>query len=235
MVMSPTVERMDYGRTWIGLWTPHPYRLQACAKEPFTVAWIEALPEGCVLHDIGANVGSYSLIAGKLGHPVVAIEPMAANYADLVRNSILNGLNERIIPIPMALGEVTGLQWLHLSDPKAGAANHFLGQPSNGNRPVFMHRTGVLLTRLDAITAAFQLPPPTHVKIDTDGNEIAVLNGFGDLSAGVQQVMIETKDPVEQQIGEVLRSWGLEQKARFAERGGNPMIGLSYGYWVRPA
>ena len=39
------------------------YRLNACRKEPWTVAFIEAMPANSRFWDIGANVGSYALVA----------------------------------------------------------------------------------------------------------------------------------------------------------------------------
>lgn len=38
-------------------------RIHSCKREPDTVKWIENLPPKSVLFDIGANTGSYSLIA----------------------------------------------------------------------------------------------------------------------------------------------------------------------------
>src|SRR2546423_5415633 len=85
-------------------------RLRPCAKEPWTVRWLERnLREGDVLYDVGANIGAYSLIADALGRGarVVAIEPAYANYAALCDNVLLNGRGDRIVPLPVALAEET--------------------------------------------------------------------------------------------------------------------------------
>lgn len=42
------------------------YRAESfAAKEPETLEWIEGLPEGAILWDVGANVGLYSIYAAK--------------------------------------------------------------------------------------------------------------------------------------------------------------------------
>ena len=61
------VGRLDYAANRIQMcvnspW--QPYRLNSCAKEPETVAWIERnVRPGDTFYDIGANVGAYSLVA----------------------------------------------------------------------------------------------------------------------------------------------------------------------------
>ena len=47
------------------------------AKEPETLEWIDRLPEGCVLWDIGANVGFYTVYSTlRRKCRVVAFEPL---------------------------------------------------------------------------------------------------------------------------------------------------------------
>ncbi|MFT3755236.1 MAG: FkbM family methyltransferase [Pseudoxanthomonas sp.] len=47
--------------------------------------------------DVGANVGSYSILAaGAVGARVVSVEPIPMTFRRLERNVLLNGLSERI-------------------------------------------------------------------------------------------------------------------------------------------
>jgi hypothetical protein len=102
------------------------FRSRPCAKEPETAQWLrETAAPGVVIFDIGACVGSYSLIAAALGAAVHAFEPMALNYAHLQRNIWLNRL-ENITAWPVALSAQTGPVELALSTPIAGAASHRL-------------------------------------------------------------------------------------------------------------
>src|SRR5207237_7374841 len=112
--------------------------------EPWTVRWIEQnLRAGDVFYDVGANVGAYALVAAALGTTaqVVAIEPASANYAALCDNIRLNGREDRIVPLPVALAEETRLQTLGSQDVSAGAAGHALedGRPSQ-LQPVLAYR-----------------------------------------------------------------------------------------------
>jgi len=76
------VGRVDYAGAQIHLKLSSPQevkRLTACAKEPWTIEWIETwLGPGETLYDIGANVGAYSLVAAEQHGgdvSVVAFEP----------------------------------------------------------------------------------------------------------------------------------------------------------------
>src|SRR3990167_6917863 len=83
----------DY-RTW---------RSRAVEKEPWTYDWLKEIGTG-VLYDVGACVGSYSLMAAARGARVIAFEPVPWNYGDCVANACLNGLSDRITVLPFAIG-----------------------------------------------------------------------------------------------------------------------------------
>ncbi len=46
--------------------------------------------------DVGANIGYYSLLAGRMGHSVIAIEPQAENLLRLQKGVMLNQLQTSI-------------------------------------------------------------------------------------------------------------------------------------------
>ena len=76
------------------------------SKEPETLDWIDQLPEGCTLWDVGANVGLYSIYAAKKREcRVVAFEPSVFNLELLARNLFLNGLQSRVSLVPLALSD----------------------------------------------------------------------------------------------------------------------------------
>ena len=48
-----------------------------------------------------------------------------------------------------------------------------------------------------------QLPSPTHIKLDVDGNECLVLKGASDALASAESILIEVNDFYEKQAVEV--------------------------------
>ena len=149
-------------------------RLQACAKEPWTVHLIESLAKDEVLWDIGANVGSYTLLAAARGLSVVAFEPMAENFATLCRNLALNQLMDHAYPLQLALTFGHGMIWLHYSDMRSGAASHEL---TNSPKKVSLHKSLVPTLTADDAANLFGLPMPHAIKLDVDGGELGVLQG----------------------------------------------------------
>lgn len=205
-------------------------RAGACSKEPWTVAWIESMQPGAVLWNIGANVGSYALLAAKLGHPVVAFEPGYASYAALCNNTLVNRLEGRITPICAALCEGGGVVPFTYRSTEAGAASHTFGctvaKKSAGTLPM-------MALSLDMV-AQIGLPAPTHILIDVDGAEVAVLAGGPVLlSEHGPSIMIEVQAEMAESIGGILSSWGYSERARFTERDGKPMGPLWYSEWRR--
>jgi hypothetical protein len=87
------------------------YRLDAVAKKPWTVEWIDgSMRPGECLYDVGANVAAYSLIAaiGPARAFVVAFEPGFANYATLCENVVQNRAGDRVMPVSLALSDTVG-------------------------------------------------------------------------------------------------------------------------------
>jgi len=166
MDMLPPTRELDYARHPIRLLVSSEevdVRLLSVEKEPFTVEWIESsIRPGDVFYDIGANVGSYSLIAAKAtanGARIFAFEPSAGPFYDLARNVLLNGCAESIVPLPLALGSSNGpLEVARRASDEAGSFP-------------------VVSIRIDDLVERFGLPVPTHAKIDTDGHELGVLLG----------------------------------------------------------
>lgn len=152
-------------------------RRTAATKEPFTVEWIESLPAGEVLYDIGANVGAYSLIAARRPQgplQVVAIEPGSATFAVLCNNLVLNDVAHLITPLPVTLGENTRLATFSYTDLSAGAASHGGGIPAQ--TPV-AYEQPVLMYALYDLVSRFELPVCQHLKIDVDRAELPVMRG----------------------------------------------------------
>ena len=168
--------------------------------ETWTAEWVRKLPDGAVLWDVGANIGIFALLAaesGAVAH-VVAIEPAFANYASLVRNTLHNGLTAKVTPLPIGLGEATGLLPFNLQNMKAGGSMHAFGEifPFKDRSSVPAATHGCLSYRLDDLVKVEGIPFPTHIKVDVDGGEAAILHGGRDVLADrrVRGLQIEVMD-----------------------------------------
>jgi FkbM family methyltransferase len=204
-------------------------RLRPCAKEPWTVAWLErTIRAGDVLYDVGANVGAYSLIAASLGREgvrIVAVEPAYASYAALADNVLLNGLEDVIVPLPVLLGERTGMDSMGVRSTEPGSAEHAIGAAG----------LPVLSVRLEDLVARFGLPAPTVMKIDVDGGEAAVLAGAPEMLAptGLRSVLVEIEREGGDAVVDVLAKAGFALTERVDERAGRPLARVWYGIFER--
>jgi len=168
-------------------------RCYSCAKEPETIEWIEAMSKDSVLYDIGANVGAYSLVAASRGIRVYSFEPAFPNYPRLCANIVLNRLEDRIVPVPVALGDRTGTTLFHMNNVVIGGSMHtlniredFAGRPY---QPV--SSLTALAMRLDDLVDLFQLPKPDYLKLDVDGTEWEVLQGAVHCLESVKSLLVE--------------------------------------------
>ena len=174
-------------------------------KEPETLEWIDGFNPDSVLWDIGANVGLYSIYAAKKGIKVMAFEPSIFNLELLGRNIHLNGLSNDIVILPFPLNDQLGVNMMNLGGTQWGGALStfgrnigFDGKPFHPN--ILYQIFGI--SGDDAIRL-LQLPSPTHIKLDIDGNECLVLKGASDALASAESILIEVNDCYEKQAVEV--------------------------------
>lgn len=195
------------------------FRSGACAKEPETADWIRRVAgRGAVFFDIGACVGSYSLIADALGATVHAFEPVANNYAQLQTNIWLNGC-ERISAWPVACAAKTGPLTVTLSSPTPGAASHTVNGATGTNDDGQRVTQKALGIDLDGFIEDFRLPDPTDVKLDVDGGEVAVLEGARQALRTVRSIMVEVSPDSAPSVAAILLAAGLEQTGSWRRTG----------------
>lgn len=225
--------RLDYPKAEIRLSARAAKRRRATAKEPFTVAWLEReLRDGDVLYDIGANIGAYALVAGRIGGPatrVLAFEPGAETFGVLCENVVLNDLADLVVPLPVVLGRETRLGTFRYSDLRAGAAQHdSSGRVESGDG--FVYEQPVLGFRLDDLVRQFELPRPTLMKLDVDGAEADVLTGAAETlrSPSLRSLIVEL-EPSEVMVRKILVEAGFEEEETFTR------AGVEYGLFNRRA
>ncbi len=166
-------------------------------KEPETLEWIDGLPEECVLWDIGANVGLYTVYAALQRRcRVVAIEPSIFNLELLARNLHLNTIHEKVILLPLALSDEMGSNLLRMTSTDwGGALSTFgknIGWDGQNIQEVFSFPTYGL--SMDQAVEILGLPAPDFIKMDVDGIEHFLLQGGTHVLKKIQGILLEIND-----------------------------------------
>lgn len=127
---------------------------------------LHALRPGDLFLDVGANIGSYSILAAAgVGANVIAVEPISETYASLSANIRVNDLTALITAHRVGLSDKPGtLSFTTDLD----SMNHVL---ADGERA---ESQAITVTTMDALCNA---KSPIIIKIDVEGHELAVLNG----------------------------------------------------------
>ena len=192
-------------------------------KEPEMLDWLdENLRDGDVFFDVGANVGIYSIYAA-LRNPkakVYAFEPEYSNLYNLKQNIIINRQQKNIIPFSLALGDNTGISYLHIQDYTTGSALHTESRKTIDKTfgKDVIWKEGISTSTLDFINENIGAQP-NLIKIDVDGNEFKILRG-GDKtfkSSDLRSVIIEIIDgkPNNDKVINFLKSHGFILKQAF--------------------
>jgi len=143
----------------------------------------ELLSKGGTFIDIGANIGSYSLIASECPSAQIhAFEPHPGTFELLKRNIELNR-RSNVVLHNVALG--SSERTVFLTDRAGSSINHIVPEKSQvaGTLAVPCHRMEGLCQKLKI--------SPQIVKLDVEGFEYDVLQGFGALISSIQVLMVE--------------------------------------------
>jgi len=189
-------------------------------KEPETLEWIDDLPSSCVLWDIGANVGLYSIYAAKTrAARVYAFEPSVFNLELLARNIHLNKVTENVCIVPIALSSSTNFNYLRMTTTEwGGALSTFekdFGWDGKKLNVTFDYQT--IGISLDEVGTSLNLQTPDYIKMDVDGIEHFILQGGKKLLSTIKGILIEVNDDFEKQAEEcntLLTSCGLKLIAK---------------------
>lgn len=163
------------------------------AEEEPLARFLGELQPGDVVYDVGANLGLYAVPGamklaslGPSAHGVrgrvVAFEPVPAWAARLRQNTRANGLSNLDL-FDVALSNTNGRAGF-LMKPVAGSGMGSLIDGYGAHIPAASRQQiEVEVTRADDLVARHGLPRPTVLKIDVEGAEFKVLEGFGALLA----------------------------------------------------
>lgn len=213
-------------------------------KEPETLNWIDEIPEGSIFWDIGANIGLYSIYAGKQRNcSVYAFEPSFFNLEILARNVSLNDLVDKVFIIPLALSNHKGLNKLKLTSTDWGGALSTFGENYGWDgkliKEVFEFQLPGI--EIDCLASSLNIPNPEYIKMDVDGIEHLILQGGQSILSKVVSVLIEVNDDFQEQAEQcykILSNAGLilkEKKQSDIVAGSTSGFQNSFNQiWVRP-
>ena len=186
-------------------------------KEPETIEWMNRYgSEKKILYDIGANMGIYTIYyAKKFKTKVYAFEPSFKNLDLLVKNIKLNLLEKEVSLIPNPLCDKSLIaNFFQLRSSGGDSVSTFNDEktkkiflsnknPKNNN-PVQYNILGLSLDNLIELNL---IKPPDLIKLDVDGNEVEIINGFKKSIQKIDKIsmLIETgtttsKDNLEEEL-----------------------------------
>lgn len=193
----------------------HTVHFQATSKEALWRAgghgernvqanYLQSLDASDTVWDVGANLGTYSLLAASTGATAIAFEPGPRARTQLVENAQLNNATDQIDATPYALSDYDGTGKL-LPAERSGIRQ----LAPNGD-----HGDTVPVRRGDSL----DLPQPDVVKIDVEGAELSVLDGLQETLANARVCYVEVHDGVDQSAVEArLDGAGLSVTAEFGD------------------
>ncbi|OIR11453.1 hypothetical protein GALL_69460 [mine drainage metagenome] len=164
--------------------------------EPELLDWIDSIPQGAVMYDIGASNGIFAMYAVACGLRVIAIEPDPANYFLLSYNNYLNASANGVALegcYNLAVSETMGVGRMHIKRMELGGHEKILDKAQDVFGHTFLpeYSHPVLKCSLDELVGIMKLPQPAYLKIDVDGAEAEVLAGAEECLKKVRSVFIE--------------------------------------------
>ena len=160
-----------------------------------------AAQSGRLAFDVGANIGQAALVLAARFARVVSFEPALETVVELDRTR-----PDNVTIVPAAVSHADGLVAL---DETADGIRH--GMLTSGEHP----RWGAWLARrvvpaVTVDTAVVWFGPPDVVKVDTEGHELAVLDGAPRLIADRSAVwLVEVHYPLEDRVRKVFDGYRL--------------------------
>ena len=128
---------------------------------------LHTLQSGDLFIDVGANIGSYSILAGTCkGVNVLAFEPIPSTFSYLQKNIKLNLLDNQVIAMNIGLADQKST--MHFSQ-NLDTNNHVILN-NEKNHPTIE----IDVERIDDV---LDKKCPTMIKIDVEGYETQVLEG----------------------------------------------------------
>jgi len=139
--------------------------------------------------DIGANIGTYSILLGRKGLKCFAFEPSQENFAVLSKNVELNNLQEKVKIFNFGLGRIN-CEKEFVFNPLNTGASHVIsksGEKKNYN---------INIKAFDSVYKDFNLRKEDKflIKIDVEGMEPDVLEGAKSFLSEFSKILCIAED-----------------------------------------
>jgi FkbM family methyltransferase len=129
--------------------------------------------DGSVFWDVGSYTGMYSLFAATAGAETIAIE-RDPRMVDILSNNITaNAVTELVQVLPIALSDEHRIETLQGVDWAGGEKRSTVHLPAT------------------TLIESWGIAPPDFVKVDVEGAEREVLEGFGQYLSDCEAVLVE--------------------------------------------
>jgi len=179
---------------------------------------IGQIEPGDVVIDVGAHIGSFAIYAASLGAKVIAFEPATVNFDLLLRNIELNGYDKDHQDEPHLRGAGRFPRY-SIKTQKAGIMAFggeqtlYIRQGNFGG--CSFYAKGILSEAVETIPLGWifddlETPRCDFLKIDCEGAEYDIWEGFPYFDR-VKRIALEYhRDPVRQEIMQLLEGKGYE-------------------------
>lgn len=128
---------------------------------------LHVLREDDLFVDVGANAGSYSVLAcAAIGASGVAFEPVPDTYRRLLANLRLNELSKKVVAMNMGVGAAAGHMFFTRN---LDTTNHVVS--------VDEHSAETISVEVITLDVALKGRSPSMLKIDVEGYEAPVMQG----------------------------------------------------------
>ncbi|MBI1399408.1 FkbM family methyltransferase [Hyphomonas sp.] len=156
------------------------------------------LRPGDLFVDVGANIGSYTILASAVcGAGSIAIEPDPNTMKALKENIAINDLGPKVVPIEAAMGR------------KAGHVRFTVGRDTV-NRVANDSDLNVQVVKVECLDDLLQDRAPAFIKLDVEGFEADVIAGASRTLMAPSLLAIETEGR-QTEVVESLKRAGFEE------------------------
>lgn len=166
-------------------------------QEPEEYEWLsEALHEGGVFVDVGANVGGFSVRACKMGAKVIAVEPSPDNY--------------QVLKLNLELNQCNNADALNIAAGRREEVRQLFGDSSTVGYSLIQGKEKAVRGFVEVKPLDVAIPPLLGdecvglLKVDVEGSEVEVLKGALDLLKKTRHIIVEVIPSTESKILEVL-------------------------------